>query len=552
VHGLTERLLNTIRKQGWIRAGDRVSVAVSGGADSVALLCLLLELRAELGIVLSVAHVNHKLRGEESEEDQRFVAQLAEGHGLELHMCCAPVPVRPNGKTGSGIEAEARRLRYDFFRELAREGRVTKIATAHTLDDQAETVLLRIFRGTGIRGLSGIHPRIIFEEQGRTFGEVVRPLLDFRRASLQELLRERDQGWREDSSNRDTAFLRNRLRHRLLPLIAEEFGEAAIEHLSELAEIARAEEEHWELGHPEILPPPPSAAEAASYSPAVSARLKPRPFKTESKTEIKTASKTEFKIESRTESGARFETEFERESMTKSKEARSEPELLPPPETRQAASLRLAALLALPLATQRRLLRGWIEAHAPDLAISFRLIEEALDLARGPAGKKLALPAGHNLYGRYLRRGRQEILFEQTPFSNCCEPGNYEHALAVPGWVEVPELGTKIEARVIDVAVVPEDERGQLLDMERVPRKVVIRNWRAGDRYWPAHTAGSRKVKELLSDRHATGAEKKLWPVASADGCGLVWMRGFAVPAAFRAPPGASRAIWIRELVGMM
>jgi tRNA(Ile)-lysidine synthetase-like protein len=560
VHGLTERLLKTIRKQGSIRAGDRMAVAVSGGADSVALLCLLLELQAELGIVLSVAHVNHKLRGEESEEDQRFVAQLAGGHGLELHVCCAPVPVRPNGKAGSGIEAEARRLRYDFFRELAREGRVTKIATAHTLDDQAETVLLRIFRGTGIRGLSGIHPRIIFEEQGRTFGEVVRPLLEFRRASLLELLRERDQSWREDSSNRDVAFLRNRLRHGLLPRIAEEFGEAAIEHLSELAEIARAEEEHWELGHPEVVPQSSSAAEAASDSPAVSARLKPRPFKTESKTEIKTASKTEIKtaskseikIESGTESEAKFETELERESKTKSKEARSETELLPPPETRQAVSLRLAPLLALPLATQRRLMRGWIEAHAPDLAISFRLIEEALDLARGSAGKKLELPAGHYPQRRDLRRGRQELLFEQTRLRNCWEPGNYEHALAVPGWVEVPELGTKIEARVIDVAVVPEDERGQLLDMERVPRKVVIRNWRAGDRYWPAHTAGSRKVKELLSDRHATGAEKKLWPVASADNCGLLWMRGFAVPAALRAPPGASRAIWIRELVGMM
>ena len=148
-------------------------------------------------------------------------------------------------------------------------------------------------------------------------------------------------------------------------------------------------------------------------------------------------------------------------------------------------------------------------------------------------------------------------MFEQAPLRNGCEPANYEHVLAVPGWVEVPELGTKIEARVIDVAVidvavVPEDERGQLLDMARVPGKVVIRNWRAGDRYWPAHTAGSRKVKELLSDRHATGAEKKLWPVASVDGCGLVWVRGFAVPAAFRAPPGASRAIWIREIAGMM
>src|SRR4029077_5632957 len=235
-----ERLLKTIRKQQSIRAGDRLAVAVSGGADSVALLCLLLELGAELGIVLSVAHVNHKLRGEEADEDERFVAKLARQHGLELHACEASV----GGSNISGIEAAESELRYDFFRKFTREGRVTKIATAHTLDDQAETVLLRVFRGTGIRGLSGIHPRIVFEDGGHAFGELVRPLLGFRRAALQEFLRERGQSWREDSSNRDTAFLRNRARHRLLPMIGEEFGEAAIEHMGELAEIARAEEEH--------------------------------------------------------------------------------------------------------------------------------------------------------------------------------------------------------------------------------------------------------------------------------------------------------------------
>ncbi len=137
------------------------------------------------------------------------------------------------------------------------------------------------------------------------------------------------------------------------------------------------------------------------------------------------------------------------------------------------------------------------------------------------------------------------------------EPGidnaaDYEYALAVPGAVEVPELRACIEARVVDARSVPEDERGQLLDPERMPKEVLIRNWRAGDRYWPAHTAAAKKVKELLSDRHATGAEKKLWPVAVAEGYGLVWMRGFAVPAAFRAPAGAAQAIWIREIAGMM
>ncbi len=548
MHELAGRLLKTIRKQESIRAGDRLAAAVSGGADSVALLCLLLELRAELGIVLSVAHVNHKLRGEESDEDERFVAELARQHGLELHVSEAPVSGSRRSEGGSEIgsgvisriEAAARELRYGFFRQLAREGRVTKIATAHTLDDQAETVLLRIFRGTGIRGLSGIHPRIIFEEQGRAFGEVLRPLLGFRRAALQKFLHEWDQSWREDSSNRDLAFLRNRVRHRLLPMIGEEFGEAAIEHMGELAEIARAEEEHWERGHLEIAAQLASAAKAATYSAALTARLKPRPFKTESN-----------------KAGP---------NKAESNKTGSHPEFLPPPETRQAASLLVGPLLALPLAAQRWLVRAWLETNAPDLSISFRLIEEALELARGSVGKRsvgeksvgkrLELPGGRHLLRRSLRLGRrlgrQEVLLGFEPFSGGGEAADYEYILAVPGAVEVPELEACIEARVVDAGGVPEDERGELLDLEHMPKEVLIRNWRAGDRYWPAHTAAGKKVKELLSDRHAIGAEKKLWPVAVAEGCGLVWMRGFAVPAAFRAPAGARKAIWIREMAGMM
>ena len=472
MHALAEQLLKTIRKQESMRAGDRVAVAVSGGADSVALLCLLLELRAELGIVLSVAHVNHKLRGEESDEDERFVAKLARQHGLDFYVREA----RVDGGVGSGMEAAARELRYGFFRQLAQDGRISKIATAHTLDDQAETVLLRIFRGTGIRGLAGIHPRIVFEEQGRVLGEVVRPLLGFRRDRLLEFLRERGESWRDDSSNRDTAFLRNRVRHRLLPIIGQEFGEAAIEHMGELAEIARAEEEYWERVHPEIAARDCGAA-----------------------------------------------------------------------ETRQAASLQVGPLLALPLAVQRRLVRAWLRANARDLNISFRLIEEALELVRGPAGKKMELPNRRN-----LRRGRQELLCESEPAVGGGETADYQYALAVPGAVKVRELGASIEARVVDAGSVPEDGRGQLLDLGVMPKEVLIRNWRAGDRYWPSHTAEAKKVKELLSGCHATGAQKKLWPVAVAEGRGLVWMRGFAVPAAFRAPAGASKAIWIREIAGMM
>jgi tRNA(Ile)-lysidine synthase len=481
VHALTERLLKTIRKHSSIRAGDRLAVAVSGGADSVALLCLLLELRSELGVVLSVAHVNHKLRNQESDEDAEFVSSLAHRHELEMHLHEAPLisnrKSAASAEVISGIEAAARDLRYAFFRQLAREGKVSKIATAHTLDDQAETVLLRIFRGTGIRGLSGIHPRIIFEDQGRAYGELVRPLLGFRRAALVEYLREQKQSWREDSSNQDTAFLRNRVRHRLLPMISEEFGEAAIEHMSELAQIARAEEEHWKCVHPEVWP----------QREATRGNARPLP------------------------------------------------------------TLAIEPLLTLPLASQRRLVQRWLEMNAPDGSISFRVIGDVLELARASSGKTFELSESW-----ILRHARSELLLETMLEGRTARTLGYEYLLQLPGAVEIPELALRLDAQVVDTASVPEKDCGQLLAIESAPQQVLIRNWRAGDRFWPSHTAAAKKVKELLSDRHLTGAEKKLWPVAVAEGQGIIWMRDFAVPAAFRASAGSTKAIWIREIAGMM
>src|ERR1017187_6666685 len=135
---LPQRLLRTIKKQELLRPGDRVAAAVSGGADSVALLCLLEELRGELGIGLSVAHVNHKLRGAESDEDERFVAELAAARGLEFHAVDAPLMSGRLSRDGgaraiAGVEAKARKLRYEFFCELARHG-IVRTATAHTMD----------------------------------------------------------------------------------------------------------------------------------------------------------------------------------------------------------------------------------------------------------------------------------------------------------------------------------------------------------------------------------------------------------------------------------
>src|SRR6185369_11576286 len=150
VRTLPQSVLDYVRREELLRAGDRLGLAVSGGADSVALLRIMLELREELGIVLSVVHFNHKLRGAEAEADAEFVAQLAHRLELSLHAGAGNVAAHAHGHHLS-TEAAARALRYQFFRELFVANTLNRIATGHTLDDQAETVLLRTVRGAGTR-----------------------------------------------------------------------------------------------------------------------------------------------------------------------------------------------------------------------------------------------------------------------------------------------------------------------------------------------------------------------------------------------------------------
>jgi tRNA(Ile)-lysidine synthase len=229
-------LVNTVRdaiqRRGMLRAGERVGVAVSGGADSVALLLLLVELRKQLGIVLSVVHFNHKLRGKYSEGDERFAARLAANYKLGFHVGRADIGAEAKRRKAN-LEDTGRRARYEFFETLVRHGVVDKVAVAHTADDQAETVLAHILRGTGLAGLGGIHPQV---------GQVVRPLLGLRRAELRVYLKSKKQIWREDASNRDTTRMRARIRKKLLPILEKQFQGAVVGHLATLAELAREDE----------------------------------------------------------------------------------------------------------------------------------------------------------------------------------------------------------------------------------------------------------------------------------------------------------------------
>ena len=243
-----------------IRPGDRICAAVSGGADSVALLLLLHAAnslpRNSLGVGLSAVHVHHGLRGQEADGDLAFVEALCVRLEIPLHVHHASVPDRVARSREAGqpetIEEAARALRYEFFGSLIAQGHADSVLTAHTLDDQAETVLMKLLRGAWTEGLSGIHPVVLVPHATRP-GKILRPLLSVRRYELEDYLRSRNQVWRTDSSNTDEAFTRNRIRHNLLPLLRE-FNPSLDQTLANLAELARDDEAHWQTELNRILP----------------------------------------------------------------------------------------------------------------------------------------------------------------------------------------------------------------------------------------------------------------------------------------------------------
>ena len=478
VQEIGPQVLEYVRKHDLIHAGDRVGVAVSGGLDSVALLHLLLALRKELGIVLSVIHFNHQLRAEDADSDEQFVADLAKRCKLALH--CGTHSVRDYASQKHlSTEAAARHLRYQYFTCLLGEGVVDRVATAHTLDDQAETVLLRLARGTGTRGLAGIYPqfsvlRSQFRETGadhqaKRSGSVIRPLLATRRKDLEAYLRSLGQDWHEDRSNRDLRFARNRVRHGILPRLERHLNPSVREALAETADIARAEEQYWQ------------------------------------------------------------------EQL-----ARSWPQIYIPasPDDHHALAISLPQLQDLPLALQRRIIRA--AAEKLGLSLEFRHVEEVLTLAAARRGmKSVILPEGWR-----MQRVRDELHFllvQQVEASP-----QYEYSLPIPGRVEVPEITAVLEILLVSGEARQRYNAGHLFDPTLLAKDLRVRNWRAGDRFWPAHTKSARKVKELLQDRHITGPQRKLWPVV-VSGDELIWVRGLPSPARLQPKAESDPVAIIRE-----
>ncbi len=555
MHSLAERVLSHIQRQELLRAGDRVGVAVSGGIDSVALLRLLLELRHELGIVVSVVHFNHNLRGGESDADEAFVAALAGEHDLEFHVDSEDVAVRAKEEHIS-VETAARELRYGFFRYLlGEEGTaspqglkpgpvvapngtaeavpfhepaslrsssqgpqkptsipLTKIVTGHTLDDQAETVLMRMIRGAGLRGLGAIHPRIpVEDDDGEICGEIVRPLLGIRRRELEQYLKDIGQPWREDSTNADARFTRNRVRKLVVPLLEQEFNPAVAESLAELAEIARGEEDYWEneisgwLGTT-VHWSQPDWARAVSRETSL-VQIAP----------------------------------LDNQTPDSSKESDLRAKIDNAPWLVMNASVSRMWLLGEPVAVQRRLVKA-IGEHA-GIPLEFKHVEEILRVAAedDASSKELSLPLGWKLL-----REPEQLIFVTPDLREPAPLRDYEYPLSVPGRIAVYEAGSCIEARRVPADAQPGYNPDHLLDAESLPGPLRVRNWRPGDRFWPAHTKSPKKIKELLQERHVVQAERKFWPVV-VSGDEIVWVRGFPSSAGLRAKPGRAAILIVDE-----
>ena len=522
MHPLAQRVLSHIRGEEFLKAGDRVGVAVSGGIDSVALLRLLLELRGELGIVLSVVHFNHKLRGTESDGDEEFVGGLACAHNLEFISDSDDVAEHAEQERVS-LETAARDLRYGFFRSLlepaedgphsgALSSPLNKIVTGHTLDDQAETVLMRLIRGSGLRGLGGIHPRIAVEDDGRELsGEIVRPLLSVRRLELEKYLTEIGQVWREDFTNTDESFTRNRVRKLLVPLLEKDFNPSIAESLSELAEIARGEEDYWEnevagwMGTAVHWSEPEWARSSVRGTGLVQISMSAQPELQES---------ADADLRSKIEAS---------------------------PWLVMNASLSRIWFLGEPIAVQRRVVKAIGEQAG--IPLEFRHVEEVLRLAaeEGKAGKELSLPLGWKVV-----RQQEELLFVTPDLRNPMPLPDYEYPLPVPGRVEIREGGFSIQALQISVDATAGYNPDDLLDADSLPTLLRVRNWRAGDRFWPAHTKSPKKIKELLQERHVAQPGRRFWPVVLS-GDEVVWMRGFPVSAKYRAKRGALAVLIAEE-----
>ena len=468
---IKENLKATVHRYKLISSGDRILVAVSGGPDSVALLHLLHELRQEFDLHLEVAHLEHGIRGEEAREDATFVARLAEQLKIPFHLKEVNLP-RARSDAGKGnLESLAREERQRFFARLITDHKLDKVAVAHTQDDQAETVLMWLLRGTGTKGLGGMSPlhhhRIAAGDSADAL-TVIRPLLGVSKAEILEYLDDRKLEYRIDRSNRDTALLRNWIRLELLPKIQQQAGMGFSARLSHAAEIFREEDALLE----EIA-------------------------------------------------AKRYESVHDSNRLSR------------------------AALVSEPTALQRRILRHWIGQRRGHLrGLEFVHMEALLRLIReGPPQGRLSVPGGWELVREY-----ETLKLEKRPRRprRIC----YTYEFSVGTVLRIPEAGMELCSREVDSvsAAMPTDPMEALFDLEALPKHLVVRNFRRGDRFKPMGMSGHKKVKDLFIDKKASLSARATRPLLAAID-EILWIPGYGRSERARVTEKTTSVIHIKAVL---
>lgn len=490
---LIQRVLATISRHNMVRAGDRVGVGVSSGADSVALLRILREVSEQQGIRLAVLHFNHGLRGADSQTDEEFVASLAAD--LHLPYFCGREDVAGMARVKHwNLEDAGRRLRYGFFGSLVREGRIDRVAVAHTADDQAETVLARVLRGTGPRGLAAIYP---------VNGHVVRPLLEVRRGELREHLGSLGQSWREDASNYDRSRLRARLRHEVLPVLEREIQPAVVDQLVRLADRSREDEAFWGA--------------------LTCARLDALLEREGGRVRIPCADLLNPFGDGEPLSSTHL-----------------------PQEGRLAITRRLVRGIVEEL---RGHCRQWTGDHVE------RVVQLA---ATGSSGSRLELPGVivHRSFDSLqfcLAAAETKRFVDDDSRSNSATSREFLHVveLASAGEstvVAVPEIRCRFHLKVVDWHLLQRDTYPDkaALDRDLLDSPLVLRNWRPGDSFRPKGRRSSRKLKQFLRIKRVAVSDREGWPVLTSANT-VVWTRGLPVAAEFAPRAGTRAGVIIAE-----
>jgi len=479
-----------------MRPGDRVGLGLSGGADSTALLRIFCDLRRQLGITLFALHFHHQLRGADADEDERFVTNLAEEFGLEFEAGRANVAEEAK-RRGWNLEDAGRRLRYRFFASAASARGLNRVAVAHTADDQAETVLSHLLRGTGLAGLAGIYP---------VSGLIIRPVLELRREKLRRYLGELGQPWREDITNRDTSRMRARIRHQLLPLLEREFSPFVVSRVARLADHAREDELFWRALEDERMQALAVRRSAHEISIPVANLLFPLAI------------------------GASSAQPVSGES-----------------------GLAPRAQLAL---TRHLVRRIFAELRGSREQLTARHVESVVELAaKSQSGARIELP------GVRVERIFDGLVFTVTParterskaWGGKIPKREFTYKISNPGFdqsasIVVSEIHRRFGLKVIDwppSGSETGDVRGAF-DFDCVRWPLVLRNWRPGDAYRPHGSRRTRKLKSLLLESRVPQKERDGWPVL-ASGENVLWASGFPVADEIAAGQQTRKGLVISE-----